>query len=237
MTRFLHLELPLLHKSRLSQHTETITLYHGEAALIEPIEVDSTKEVINIAETGGITKSGRIYTLDALRKKGLSIGARDAIIEATKAPVWAKEVEEFLKTIQHSEYKLLDQMNKTPAQISLLSLFLNSESHRNLLLRVLNEAHVAQDITVERFSGMANNITSRGCLTFFGEEVPTKGRGHNHPLHISIKCGDYMIARVLIDNGSSLNILPKATLDKLRSINSQLRTSSVIVRVFDGSKR
>ncbi|RDX87612.1 hypothetical protein CR513_30897, partial [Mucuna pruriens] len=42
-----------------------------------------------------------------------------------------------------------------------------------------------------------------------------------------------MIARVLIDNGSSLNVLPKSTLDKLCS----LRASSVVVRAFDGSKR
>ncbi|RDX68155.1 hypothetical protein CR513_52884, partial [Mucuna pruriens] len=84
---------------------------------------------------------------------------------------------------------------------------------------------------------MINNITSRGRLTFSEEEVPTEGRGHNQPLHISIKCGDYMIARVLIDNSSSLNVLPKATLDKLCSFNSELKTNSVVVRAFNGSKR
>ncbi|RDY03821.1 hypothetical protein CR513_12550, partial [Mucuna pruriens] len=46
-----------------------------------------------------------------------------------------------------------------------------------------------------------------------------------------------MIARVLIDNGSSLNVLPKATLDKLASIDAQLKASPVVVRAFDGSKR
>ncbi|RDY08034.1 hypothetical protein CR513_07790, partial [Mucuna pruriens] len=53
----------------------------------------------------------------------------------------------------------------------------------------------------------------------------------------SVKCGEYMIARVLIDNGSSLNVLPKITLDKLCSIDSRLRDNSVVVRAFDGSKR
>ncbi|RDY05275.1 hypothetical protein CR513_10914, partial [Mucuna pruriens] len=46
-----------------------------------------------------------------------------------------------------------------------------------------------------------------------------------------------MIARVLIDNGSSLNVMPKTTLDKLYSTGSQLRTSAVMVKAFDGSKR
>ncbi|RDX68787.1 hypothetical protein CR513_52182, partial [Mucuna pruriens] len=124
-----------------------------------------------------------------------------------KTPQRGKEAEEFLKLIQHSEYELLEQMNKTPAQ-----------SHRSLPLKILNEAHVAQDITVEKFGGIINNITSRERITFLEDEVPTKGRRNNQPFHISVKCGDYMIARVLIDNGSSLNVLPKSTLDKLCSL-------------------
>ncbi|RDY06355.1 hypothetical protein CR513_09674, partial [Mucuna pruriens] len=121
-------------------------------------------------------------------------------------------------------------MNKTPTRISLLSLLLNSETHRNLLLKVLKEAHVAHDITAERFSSL-------GHLTFSDDEMSVEGKGHNQPLHISVKCGGYMIARVLIDNGSSLNVLPKATLDKLASIDAQLKASPVVVRAFDGSKR
>ncbi|RDY10763.1 hypothetical protein CR513_04674, partial [Mucuna pruriens] len=128
-------------------------------------------------------------------------------------------------------------MNKTPAPISLLSLLLNFETYQNLLLKVLKEAHVAHDITVERFDSLVNNITSRGHLTFSDNEIPIEGKGHNQPLHISVRCGGYMIARVLIDNGSSLNVLPKATLDKLTPIDTQLRASSVVVRAFDGSKR
>ncbi|RDY00939.1 hypothetical protein CR513_15786, partial [Mucuna pruriens] len=46
-----------------------------------------------------------------------------------------------------------------------------------------------------------------------------------------------MIARVLIDNRSSLNVMPKTTLDKLYSPGAILRNSPVVVRAFDGSKR
>ncbi|RDX65986.1 hypothetical protein CR513_55296, partial [Mucuna pruriens] len=128
-------------------------------------------------------------------------------------------------------------MNKTPARISLLSLLLHSEAHRNLLLKVLQEAHVAHDITTEKFGTLVNNITSKSHLTFSDDEIPVGGKSHNQPLHISVRCGGYMIAKVLIDNGSSLNVLPKATLDKLTPIDAQLRASSIVVRAFDGSKR
>ncbi|RDX66434.1 hypothetical protein CR513_54793, partial [Mucuna pruriens] len=187
------------------------------------------EEITNIAEPGGMTRSGRIYTPKNLGKKNPKENPKGAPKE--------KEAKEFLKLIRYSEYELLDHLNKTLARISLLSLLLNSESHRNLLLKVLKEAHVAPDITVERFGGIVNNLTSKGRLTFLDEEIPTEGRQHNQSLHIVVKCGDYMITKVLTDNGSSLNVLPKATLDKLSSIHVQLKASPVVVRVFDGSRR
>ncbi|RDX92414.1 hypothetical protein CR513_25463, partial [Mucuna pruriens] len=171
-----------------------------------------TKKVINIAKTWGVTRSGRIYTPDTLRKKGPPAKARDAATKPTNALVGGKEAKEFLKLIRHSEYQLLNQMNKTPARFS--------PGYNSREVQRHDKQH-----------------HQWGCLTFSEEEVPAKGKGHNQPLHISVKCGDYIIARLLIDNGSSLNVLPKATLDKLCSINSQLRTSSMVVRAFDGSKR
>ncbi|RDY12611.1 hypothetical protein CR513_02559, partial [Mucuna pruriens] len=102
------------------------------------------------------------YTEDLPAESIDDNSTKEKAIEALKG----KEAEEFLKLIQYSEYKLLEQMNKTLARISLLSLLLNSEGHRNLLLKVLKEAHVAQDITMEKFGGMVNNITGKRCVTF-----------------------------------------------------------------------
>ncbi|RDX89960.1 hypothetical protein CR513_28211, partial [Mucuna pruriens] len=128
-------------------------------------------------------------------------------------------------------------MHKTPARISLLSLLINLESHRKLLLKILNEAHVPQDITPIKFGGIINNITMSRHLSFSEEEVPNEARNHNQPLNIVVKCWNYMIARVLIDNGSSLNVMPKTILNKLYCPGAILRSSLVVVKAFDGSKR
>ncbi|RDY10265.1 hypothetical protein CR513_05249, partial [Mucuna pruriens] len=176
----------------------------------------SAEEITNIAEPEGMTRSGRIYNPENLGKKNPKENPKGA---------------------PKDEFELLDHMNKTPARISLLSLLLNSESHRNLLLRVMKEAHVALDTIAERFGGIIGSLTSSGRLTFSDEEIPAEGRQHNQPLHIAVKCGDYMLTKVLIDNGSSLNVLPKATLYKLSSIDAQLKASPVVVRAFDGSRR
>jgi len=93
----------------------------------------------------------------------------------------------------------------------LLELLINSEPHRALLMKVLNDAHVAHDISVEGFKGIVNHITTNNYITFAEEEIPVEGRGHNKALHVSVRCMDHIVAKVLIDNGSSLNVMPKTT--------------------------
>ena len=114
---------------------------------------------------------------------------------------------------------------------------MSSEPHRALLVKVLNEAQVAQDISVEGFEGIVSNITANNYLTFTEEEIPAEGRGHNRALHVSFKCMDHVMAKVLIDNSSSLNVMPKSMLEKLFFKASHLRLSSMAVRAFDGRRR
>ena len=61
----------------------------------------------------------------------------------SKKGIYAEEATEFLRIIQQSEFKVIEQLNKNPARISLLGLLMNSEPHRALLVMILNEAHVA----------------------------------------------------------------------------------------------
>ena len=56
-------------------------------------------------------------------------------------------------------------------------------------------------------------------------------------LHVSIECRGTTLSHVLVDTGSSLNVLPKIALDKLDCEGVVLRPSDVVVRAFDGSKR
>ena len=155
----------------------------------------------------------------------------------SKKEVSLEEASEFLRIIQQSEFKVIEQLNKTPVRFSLLELLMSSEPHRALLVKVLNEAHVAQDISVEGFGGLVNNITANNYLAFAKEEIPAEGRGHNRALHVSVKCMDHVLAKVLIDNGSSLNVMPKSTLEKLPFNASHLKPSSMVVRAFDGTRR
>ncbi|RDX85840.1 hypothetical protein CR513_32900, partial [Mucuna pruriens] len=200
-------------------------------------KADPDPQITNIARTSGVTRSGRVYALEELWRKDDSHNRKKGKIGELSKPPEEKEANEFLKFIRHSEYEMMDQLNKTPTRISLLALLANSEGHRQLLLKTLKEAHVAKDISIEKFEGVVGNLTAANHISFSDEELPKEGSSHNLPLHVAVKCGEYMMARVLIDNGSSLNVMPKSTLNKLCSTEASLRASPIIVRAFDGSKR
>lgn len=129
--------------------------------------------------------------------------------------VQSKEDAEFLKIIKKSDYKVVDQPHQTPSKISILSLLICSPAHRNALLKVLAQAHVTQDITVGQFDGVVSNITACNTLSFNGGELPKEGQNHNRTVHVSVKCLEDTLARVLVNARSSLNVLPKRTLAKL----------------------
>ncbi|EOY00458.1 Gag-pro-like protein [Theobroma cacao] len=211
----------------------------------------------DLTGVGGITRSGRCYSPEVAERVGkgkpsqgegglkkADTFAKDQVDESivapnseVKNPVTEKEAGEFLKFIKHSEYSVVEQLTKMPARISLLSLLLNSEAHRNALLKVLNQAYVAQDISVEKLDHIVGNITVGNFIAFNDEEIPSGGRGGNKALHITIKCKDHAVPRVLVDNGSALNVMPRSTLTKLPVDVSYMRTSRMVVRAFDGTTR
>jgi len=191
-------------------------------------------KVTNITGLSGITRNGHVFTPPSLPTQPMNAKGKAKVTEGKnikaipaldedvpteelvegreghdKKEVSLEEASEFLHIIQQSEFKVIEQLNKTPARVSLLELLMSSEPHRALLVKVLNEAHVAQDISVEGLEGIVNNITANNYLTFTEEEIPAEGRGHNRALHVSVKCMEHVMAKVLIDNGSSLNVMPK----------------------------
>ncbi|XP_052736677.1 uncharacterized protein LOC128197875 [Vigna angularis] len=209
----------------------------------------------NITGIGGMTRSGRIFASPMVTREGTNdnettmtakakevLKGKCAQVEETpdeeeKKEIFEEEACEFLKFIQQSEYKVVEQLNRMPARISLLELLMHSTFHRKLLMKVLSEAHVEQGISLNKFEGIVGNIIANNYLTFTDEEIPAEGRGHNKALHVSVKCLDHVIARVLVDNGSSLNVMPKSTLEKLPCDGMHMKPSSMIVRAFDGNKR
>ncbi|XP_050896863.1 uncharacterized protein LOC127103660 [Lathyrus oleraceus] len=82
-------------------------------------------------------------------------------------------------------------------------------------------------------------IIKKTCntLSFNGGELPKQEQNHNCALHVSVKCQEDTLARVLVDTRSPLNALLKNTLAKLDFQGSEMSPNALIVKAFDGSRR
>lgn len=104
-------------------------------------------------------------------------------------------------------------------------------------MKFLRAARVPQEISMNQFEAVVTNISASSGLGFNDDKLPPEGRNHNKALHISIKCMDTVLSRVLVDTVSSLNVLPKNLLSKLPIKGLVMKPSVLIVRAFDGSKQ
>ena len=86
------------------------------------------------------------------------------------------EVNEFLKFIKHSEYSIVEQLHKMPIKIFLLSLMLNSEPHREAMLKVLKQAYVAHNTPVDKIDRLVGNIMMDNYISSSDDEIPSNDR-------------------------------------------------------------
>lgn len=148
----------------------------------------------------GTMPSGCCYiTLDS-QSKGKMV-----IDETLKKKVINDEVAAFIKVIKANEYKIVEQMGKTPTQISLFALLLNYEPHREALLKVLKEARVSSEITTRQAEDVVGSVFSKQ-ISFTDKELGLDGNGLLKALYIVYKCKGFVVARVMVDNSSTLNV-------------------------------
>ena len=76
---------------------------------------------------------------------------------------------------------------------------------------------------------MVSLVLATNQVSFSNYELPLEGRDHTLAMHIVVKCEDMIVARVLIDNGSALNVCLMATLERLKVDMSFTKPSTMIV--------
>ena len=80
---------------------------------------------------------------------------------------------------------------------------------------------------------MVSLVLATNQVSFSYDELPPESRDHTLAMHIVVKCEDMIVARVLIDNGSALNVCPMATLKCLKVDMSLINPSTMIIRAIN----
>ncbi|XP_070005955.1 uncharacterized protein [Nicotiana sylvestris] len=122
-------------------------------------------------EAQGLTRSGRCFAPKELRKARVT--KNNPVL--VKKAITEEESEEFLKKMKVQDYSIIEQLRITPAQISLLSLLIHSDEHHRALMKILNEAHVPEKISVNHLETITNKIFEVNRVTFSDDELPVEG--------------------------------------------------------------
>jgi hypothetical protein len=71
------------------------------------------------------------------------------------------------------------------------------------------------------------------CINFTDDDLLTGTADHNRPLYITGNCGGQKIGRILVDAGSSINIMPLKTLKTITLDVKNLSDEKVIIHGFN----
>ena len=81
------------------------------------------------------------------------------------------------------------------------------------------------------------NISTNNMIAFSDDEIPSSNRGNTKALYITINWKGHTLLRALLDNGSSVNVIPMATLSRLPVDPSHIRKTHLIVCAFKGIRK
>ncbi|KAM3324357.1 hypothetical protein P3S67_005508 [Capsicum chacoense] len=108
---------------------------------------------------------------------------------------------EFWKKMQPKDYSVEDQLKKTSAQISVMSLLMSSKAHRNALMEVLYGVNIPKETTNKILAASIERVVEANKVSFHDDESSSEKGAHNKALYIVVIYHDKFVNRVLIDGG------------------------------------
>ena len=175
-----------------------------------------------------ITKSGKHYKPSFLEKDHLGRNMGKG-----SKPTKPKGREE-----KEKKDRVLTQLKKTQAHVSVWGLLIAFHKHRSAFLDALNGKEVPIETTPQDvLSLMGVEALSHPSLTFSDKEFPPEGAAYTRPLQITIECMGAKVPMVLIDNGSVLNVCPFRTVLTIGLDMETVIPFPLTVKAYDNTSR
>ncbi|XP_034707088.1 uncharacterized protein LOC117930555 [Vitis riparia] len=162
-----------------------------------------------------VTRSGRVAQPPPVDRPFASIAAREEV--------------------QREDDEILRQLRTTQPRISIWSLLASSSTHKDALVRALDQIRVDTATTPE---GLIHMLTAdrATCIVFSDDDLPLEGSNHVRPLFIYVVYSGRRVPSILLDNGSALNVCPLVTAIAL-GFRQPILGSTQTVRAYDGTQR
>ena len=100
------------------------------------------------------------------------------------------------------------------------------------MLKVLKQAYVPHNAPIDKIDCLVENIMMDNYISFSDDEISPNGYGSTKKLYITTKVKDCTLPKVLIDNGSPLNVMPSSILMRLLVDRFYMKHTKTVVRAF-----
>jgi hypothetical protein len=71
------------------------------------------------------------------------------------------------------------------------------------------------DTTLEQILFIMGVTTDESAIIFTTKDLPPEGGDHNRALYVTVDCKGSKVPKVLVDNGSLINVCPMRTATKI----------------------
>ena len=85
------------------------------------------------------------------------------------------------------------------------------QKHRDALLGALVKKEVPMTTSLEKVFSIIGVENVGAIISFTDKDLPSDRARHNRALYIIVECLKAKVPRVLVDNGSALNVCPLKT--------------------------
>ena len=124
-----------------------------------------------------------------------------------------------------------------PIQISILDLLHTSPMYKEILDSSLHESHVPIDINAIEFCNLVGHLFTLCALSFKTTDIPEVEPNHTLPLCITIMVSYFSIKRVMIDNGSALNIYTLKFIKQASYTEANIINKVITIKAYDNLER
>ncbi len=131
----------------------------------------------------------------------------------------------------------MEHLGNMLAQISILDLLFTSPMYKNILDSALIESRVPLDINTTNFCNLIGHLFSSCALSFKPTDIPVVEPDHTLPLRIAIMVSNFVVKRVMIDNGSALNICTLKFIKQAGYTEADIISEVITIKAYDNLER
>ena len=120
-----------------------------------------------------------------------------------------------------------------PTQISILDLLRTSPLYQEILDSTLRESRIPSDINATEFHNLVGYLSASCALSFKTTNILVVEPDQTLPLRIAVMVSNFVVKRLMIDNGSGLNSCTRKFIKQVGYTEADIINEVITIKAYD----